>query len=127
MANLPGGGGSGSGASFDPGAYVDDGRILYGKLLGTLLGAGWLTWIGGWIAVERAIVSVHMQVIRAAQQMYVRIINAVLLGGAQTIRHSWAEAYQAAVETSPVLAPLTLILDIIVVSAVLLYVKREVI
>jgi hypothetical protein len=106
--------------------YVQDGRILFAKLIGTLLGATWLVLVGGWITVERAIVSVHVQVLEVAQTQVVRVIGVVLGGGAETIRLSWATAYRSAVEAEPVLAPLLLVFEVLVVVTVVVYVRDRV-
>jgi hypothetical protein len=117
------------GTSTDPrvfaGSFTDGGTILIGKLVSTLLGAVWLTILGGWWAIVSAVVQVHMAMINAAADSYAGIITALGQGGAETIRVTWASAFRAAVETNPLIAPILLTLEIIVVSAIVLEVRRR--
>jgi len=115
------------GPGFQPSAYLENGQIAYAKLVGALLGAGWLTVAGGLIALQRAVVSVQIRLLETTQRSYVLLIRAVTGGGARLSRQSWAEAYEAAVATSPILAPLTLVAEIVLVSAIVLYFQRRVI
>ena len=107
------------------GTYVEDGRILYVKLLGTVLGSIWLVAVGGWIAVQEAIVSIHVMILETAQQQYVRVINAIFGDGAEVITASWGAAYRAAVETEPILAPLTLIVEITITMGLIHYLRQR--
>lgn len=119
-----GGGTLGSPGSL-AGNYTDGGTILIGKLVSTLLGAVWLTFVGGWWAIVSAVVRVHMAMINAAANGYAGIIDAVGQGGAETIRVTWASAFQAAVETNPLFAPILITLEVIAVSAIFLELRRR--
>ncbi|NHN59820.1 MULTISPECIES: hypothetical protein [Halorussus] len=105
--------------------YIKDGEILVGKLVSSLLGGLWLAVAGGWITVMQSINRVHIQILDAAAGMVVRIVEAAGGGGAETIRVAWAEAYRAAVAANPLLAPALMTLEIILVSALLLYARRR--
>lgn len=117
-------GGSGSSGPLAE-SYVDGGEILIGKLVGTALGAFWLTVVSGWYAIVSAIVRVHISLITATSSAYASIINAVGGGGAETLRLGWASAFQAAVQADPLLAPLLLTLEVVVVSAIAIAVRRR--
>jgi hypothetical protein len=119
------GGGTPIGSSSLAGNYTDGGTILIGKLVSTLLGAVWLTVVGGWWAIASAVVRVHMAMINAAANGYAGIIDAVGQGGAETIRVTWASAFQAAVETNPLFAPILITLEVIAVSAIFLELRRR--
>lgn len=99
--------------------FVEDGRIRYAALFSTILSAGWLVLAGGFITVMNAIVTVHVSVLETAQTQWVRIISAILGGGAELSRTSWAVAFESAVETAPLLAPLLLALELVLVWLVL--------
>ncbi|EMA24635.1 hypothetical protein [Haloarcula argentinensis] len=117
------------GTSSDPrvlaGSYTDGGTILIGKLVSTILGAVWLTFVGGWWAIISAVVEVHVAMINAGADGYAGIIRAMGQGGAETIRITWASAFRAAVETNPLFAPILLTLEIIAVSAIFLELRRR--
>lgn len=123
--DLTSGGSGGSSGTAAAGAFVDGGEVLIGKLVSTLLGAVWLTVVGGWYAITSAITRVQIALINSVRNAQVAIIRAVGAGGAETIRVGWASAAQAAVETSPLFAPLLLTMEIILVSAVALTVRRR--
>ncbi|WP_132060248.1 hypothetical protein [Halorussus amylolyticus] len=110
----------------EPNAFVEQGgEIKIAKLVSTLLGAVWLTVAAGWIMVMQAVVTVHIRVLDAAAAMYVRVIEAAVGGGAETIEASWASAFRAAVETNRLLAPMIFSLEVIIVTALLLYTRRR--
>lgn len=106
-------------------AFVDGGEIKIAKLVSTLLGAVWLTVAAGWIMVAQAVVTVHVRVLDAAADMYVRIIDTAISDGAETVRVSWASAFRAAVETNQLLAPIILSVEVVAVMALLLYARRR--
>lgn len=116
--------GSGDG-SLPPSEFVDDGEIQLAKLASTILGAIWLTAISGWILIVETIALVHVRVLDAIANLYVRVIDAAGRGGAETLEVSWSAAFRAAVDAEPMLAPAILTLEIIAVSALLLYARRR--
>lgn len=105
--------------------FVRDGEIQMAKLLGALLGAAWLTVVAGWILIVEAITLVHIRVLDAIAALYVRVIDAAGTGGAETLRVGWSSAFRAAVDASPFLAPAILSVEVVAVSALLLYAKRR--
>lgn len=118
--------GAGSGTvGLDAESFVDGGEILIGKLVGTLLGALWLTIVAGWMTLIQAIAAVHISLLNAFQGMIVSIITAAGVGGAETIRASWGAAFQGAVEVSPLFAPMVFSLEIVLVSALLIWARRR--
>lgn len=121
----PGGGGSLS--SVQVGAFLsDDGtEILVGKLVSTLLGGLWITVIAGWITVVEAIVAVHVRVLNAMTGLSVGVIRAAGVGGAETLRVAWAEAFRAAAAANPLFAPTIMTLELVLVSALLLFALRR--
>ncbi|MFB6134879.1 MAG: hypothetical protein ABEJ55_07815 [Halanaeroarchaeum sp.] len=102
-----------------PGSFIENGAIQYGALFGALLGAAWLVLVGGLITIQNAIVTLHIQLIRAAQTQIVRLIDAVLGGGAELTHSSWAIAYESAVETAPLFAPALMALEVVAVWLIL--------
>jgi len=119
------GSGSGPFSQLETGAFVTESRIKYGKLVGTALGAVWLTLVGGWITVQRTVVNVHIRVLTAVQNALVEIIGAVLGRGAWLVRGSWGEAYESAVQASPILAPLTLVAEIALVVGIVVWFRNR--
>ena len=119
------GSGSGPFSQLNTGAYVTESRIKYGKLVATALGATWLTLVGGWITVQRTVVNIHIRLLTAVQGALVEIIQATLGRGAGLIRGSWAQVYQSAVETEPILAPLTLVLEIALVVGIVVWFRQR--
>ncbi|QLG62200.1 hypothetical protein [Halorarum salinum] len=105
--------------------FVDGGEILIGKLVGTLLGAGWLVLMSGWIAILEAYVLIHLEALGAVERMYVNIITAIGGGGAETLRLSWAAGFEAAVEASPVFAPVFFSLEVVFATALLIWARRR--
>lgn len=105
--------------------YVDGGKILVGKLVGTFLGSIWLAFIGGWISVQTAVAQVHIQALNQAGQSAAAVVTAFGAGGADTLRYTWGEAFRAAVETSPLLAPAIMSVELIVVSYLLIWARRR--
>lgn len=101
------------------GTFVENGTIRYGALFGTVLGAAWLVLVGGLITVQNAIVSMQVRLLEAVQFNLVSVISAFLGGGADLSRTSWATGYEAAVQTAPLIAPLTFALEIILVLGIL--------
>lgn len=122
----PGGGGSSlPSGSIEGGEFVEEGEILLGKLVSTLLGGVWLTIVAGWVAISEAIVQVHINVVNAAAATQVRIIRAFGEGGADTLEVGWASAFRAAVEAEPLLAPVIFSAEVVVVTAILLWARRR--
>jgi hypothetical protein len=119
--------GSAAGSSLSPETFLsDDGtEILVGKLISTLLGGLWLTVSAGWITVTQAIVRIHIRLLDAASGAVVAIVQAAGAGGAETLRVAWGEAFRAAAAANPLLAPAILSLELVVVSALLLYARRR--
>jgi len=116
----------GAGGSVEASDFLaEGGEIQLAKLVSTLLGSLWLTVAAGWIAVVNAIARVHLQLIDAAASMYARIIRAYGSGGAETIRVSWASSFQAAIEANRLFAPLLFSLEVIAVTALLLWARRR--
>ena len=101
------------------GSFIKNGAIQYGALFSALLGAGWLVFVGGLITVWNAIVTLHVRLLEQAQIQYVRLINAVLGGGAELSRASWAIAFEAAVDTAPLLAPALFVLEVVLAWVIL--------
>lgn len=108
-----------------PDDYVDGGELLIGKLVGTIMGSIWLAFVGGWISVLRAIAQVNIQVLNRIEQGWVTVITAFGEGGAETLRYTWGEAFRAAVDTSPLLAPTIMTLELITVSFLLIWARRR--
>ena len=106
-------------------SYIKDGEILVGKLVSSLLGGLWLAFAGGWITVTQAIARVHIRILDAAAGTVVRIVQAAGGGGAETIRVAWGEAFRTAAEANPVFVPVIMSLELVVVSALLLYARRR--
>lgn len=125
MVNAGPGGGGSNGIPADAFLSDDGTEILVGKLVSTLLGGLWLTVSAGWITVVQAIVRVHLRIIDAAASLYAGVIRAAGAGGAETLRVSWRAAFQAAVDTNPLLAPTIMTLEVVIVSALLLYARRR--
>lgn len=116
----------GAGGSVEASTFISDsGDIRLAKLVGTLLGSLWLTVAAGWIAVANAIARVHIRIVDAAASMYARIIRAYGDGAAETLRVSWAESFQAAVEANRLFAPLLFTVEVVVVTALLLWARRR--
>lgn len=105
--------------------HVADGKILYAKLLGTVLGSIWLVLVGGWITVTEVIVNVHVHVLNTIQAQLVRVIDAIFGDGADLITASWGATYRAAVETEPILAPLTLVVEVVLTWLLLDYLREQ--
>lgn len=101
------------------------GNIKLAKLISTLLGAVWLTAAAGWIIITQAIVTVHLRVIGAVATLFTRVIRAFGQGGAETLRESWQAAFLSATQMSKLFAPLLLTVEIVVVSALLLWARRR--
>ena len=99
--------------------------ILWAKLMGTLLGGAWLTVVAGWTFVIDAVTVVNVRLLRAIGGGYASIIRTVGVGGAQGYQVLWGGAFQAAIETSPLLAPLIMSLELVFVSGVLLWALRR--
>jgi len=120
-------GGSGGGTISGPPAseFIEDGEILLGKLVSTLLGGVWLTVVAGWITINQAIVQVHINLLDVAARSYARMIRAAGQGGAETLEVGWASAFQAAVDAEPLLAPIIFSAEVVVVSALLLWARRR--
>ena len=117
---------AGGGSSVDETLYVtEEGDLLLAKLVSTLLGSVWLTVAAGWIMVVEAIARVHIIVLDTAGATVVRVIQAFGFGGARTLQVSWGAAFRAAVEAEPMLAPVLFSLEIVVVSALLLWARRR--
>lgn len=96
---------AGSGGLTLESEFVDGGTVLTGKLVGTLLGSIWLVFASGWIAVVNAIVTINLVPIRGLEMLYTRIISTFGREAAATSQLVWSEAFRAAVDASPVLAP----------------------
>lgn len=105
--------------------YVDGGEVLIGKLVGTSLASIWLAFVGGWIGLITTVARVHIRMIRTIEGVYVSVITAFGEGGAETLRYGWSEAFRAAVDTSPLLAPAIMSLELIAVSWLLLWARRR--
>ena len=118
---------SGTGGTSTTNAYLsEDGtKILVGNLVGSLLGGLWLTFVGGWISVGEAVARVHIRILDAIAGLYSGVLRAFGVGGAQTLRVSWAEAFRSATAADPVLAPLLLTMELVVVSWLLVYAQRR--
>ncbi|WP_435145918.1 hypothetical protein [Halobaculum sp. P14] len=102
-----------------PGDFIGSNGIMIGKLVSTLLGALWLVFAAGWITLIRAIVRLHLVPINAAASLYAGIIRTLGGQASQTARLAWGEAFRAAVEASPILAPAIMSAEIIVVVLIL--------
>lgn len=103
----------------------DTGNIKVAKLVSTLLGSVWITVAAGWIMVINAIVRVHLSVINAVATLFVRVLEAFGQGGAETLRESWRAAFLSAVEANQLLAPVMFSLEIVTVSALLLWARER--
>lgn len=99
--------------------FVENGKLRYGALFGALLGSAWLVLVGGFIRIQDAIVTVHIRLLEAAQTYYVRVITAILGGGAELTRSSWAIAYRSAVDVAPLFAPMLFAVEIVAVWLIL--------
>ena len=104
---------------------MDGGNIKIAKLVSTLLGAVWLTAVAGWITINQAIVTVHLRILDAVATVFVRVIQAVGGGGAKTLRESWRAAFLSATQTSELFAPLIFTVEIVLVSALLLWARER--
>jgi hypothetical protein len=109
----------------DPSTYVSGGEILIGKLVSTLLGALWLTIAAGWITVARAIVQIHVSLLNRAAEMYSQILLAFGTNASRASRVAWGEAFRAAVDASPVLAPVIFSIEIVVATGLILAAARR--
>lgn len=109
----------------DPGLFVDGGEIKVAKLVGTLLGAVWLSVVSGWISVGEAIAQIHIQVINGIADGWVSIITTYGGQASSTQRVVWASALKAALETSPMLAPLLMSIEVAIVWGVIVTVRRR--
>lgn len=105
--------------------YVSGGEILIGKLVSTLLGALWLTIAAGWITVSRAIVQINVSMLNAAAEMYSDILLAFGANATEASRVAWGAAFRAAVDASPILAPVIFSIEIVVVSGLLIGASRR--
>lgn len=109
----------------DTSSYVSGGEILIGKLVSTLLGALWLTIAAGWITISRAIVQIHVSLLNAAAEMYSDILLAFGTNATRASEVAWGAAFRAAVDASPVLAPVIFSLEIVVVAGLLVGAGRR--
>jgi hypothetical protein len=105
--------------------FVSGGEVLIGKLVSTLLGSLWLTIAAGWITVSRAIVQIHVSLLNTVAETYSAIVLAFGEGAAEASRATWGAAFQAAVDASPLLAPVIFSVEIVVVSGLLVVATRR--
>ena len=109
----------------DASSFVSGGEILVGKLASTLLGALWLTFVSGWITIAQAIVQIHVSILNAGAEMYREILLALGANAERASTVAWGEAFRAAVDASPVLAPTIFSIEIVIVSALLVGAARR--
>ena len=109
----------------DPSTFVSGGEILVGKLVSTLLGSLWLVVAAGWITVTQTIVQIHISLLDAAAEMYYNIIVAFGENASRAAFVTWGEAFRAATETSPLLAPALFSIEIVVVAGLLVVATRR--
>lgn len=114
----------GEGSGIPASAFVEDGKILVGKLIGVTLGSLWLAVVGGWITVFNAIVQINVEILNAFARMYVRVLTAVGVESSETLEVAWAAAFRSAVEASPFLAPVIFTLEVVAVAGILLAARR---
>lgn len=105
--------------------FVEGSEIKLAKLVSTLLGSVWMTAVAGWITVTQAIVTVHLRILDAIANLYVRVIRATGEGGAEALEASWSSAFQSAANTSPLFTPMIFSLEVVAVSAILLWARRR--
>ena len=118
--------GSPSGApEVSAGEFVDGGEIKIAKLVGTLLGATWMTVIAGWITVIQAVNRVNLEILYAIAGMFDAIITTFGQEGARTLRESWGAAYRSAVAVDPVVAPLIMTVEVVLVTGLLVWARRR--
>ena len=109
----------------EPSRFVSGGEIKIAKLMSTLLGSLWLVVAAGWISITQAIVQIHVSLLDAAAQMYYNIIVAFGTNAARASRETWGEAFRAAVEVSPLLAPALFSIELIVFAGIILAAGRR--
>lgn len=117
--------GGGGGIPVNSSAFVDGGEIKVAKLVGTLLSALWLVIVSGWITVANAIVTAHIRIIGAVEDLYVNLITSIGVGTAETFRLGWRSAAEGALTVSPLLAPAIFSLEIVFVATIFLSVRRR--
>lgn len=98
-----------------------DGGIKVAKLVSTLMGSLWLVTAAGWISIANAIAQVHIAILEAFAGYYTSAVRTLGLGGARVARANWGAAAESAFELDPLLAPLVLTLELIVVSGLVLW------
>lgn len=117
--------GGGGGIPVNSSAFVDGGEIKIAKLVGTLLSALWLVIVSGWITVANAIVTLHIRLIGALEDLFVGVITAIGVETAETFRLGWRSAAEGALTVSPLLAPAIFSLEIVLVAGIVLAVRRR--
>jgi len=108
--------------SFDASKYVGSGDgnwIRWGKLLGTLAGAAWLAVVGGITTVLNAYVGIHVRALSRLERLTTDLVTGLFGGAGETARLAWGSAFRAAIEASPMFAPILLGFEVIVVVAIL--------
>ncbi|WP_049935345.1 hypothetical protein [Haloplanus natans] len=113
--------GSGGTSVFNPSQYVGTGDnwIRWGKLLGTLAGGAWLALVGGITAVLNAYVEAHVRVLSWLERLVSDLLTGLIGGAGEAAQLAWGSAFRAALEASPVFAPILLGAEIAAVVAIL--------
>lgn len=122
---ISGPGGGGGSDSVLASEFVDGGSIKTMKLMGTALGAVWLTFASGWIALMNAFARLHMAPINAAASLYATVLRTVGDEAVSASTLAWGEAFRAAIEVSPVLAPAILTAELLLVGAMFTEARRR--
>ncbi|QHS17786.1 hypothetical protein GWK26_11870 [haloarchaeon 3A1-DGR] len=118
------------GGRFDPvlaGDFVEDSEILVGKLIGTLLSAFWLAVVSGWLTFAETIATIHIRVILSFRDAYVTLFETLGQEAEATFLESWATAFEASVEVSPLFAPAIFTVELALVAAIVLVFRRRVV
>lgn len=103
----------------------DGGDVMVGKLASTVLGATWLAFVTGLNGIFTAFAQVHIEILRSVGSLYSAVITAYGQGGAATLRLGWGSAFRAAVDASPLFAPVLMSLELGLIAVILVWARRR--
>jgi hypothetical protein len=114
----------------DVSSYVGSGSdwIRWGALLGTLVGGAWLAFVGAVVRLGEAVVLAHARLLGATETFLGQLLGAVFVDGASIVRLGWRSAFLSTVDVAgPVVAPLLVTLDLLVIASLVLVLRDRVI